>query len=143
MPLEPITFEVQRRINQPDDHVRKALSHPAELVAGMTTALGDDGLLVLEAPFRPGSFPYQDTLQAPAVLTSIRGRRVALVRMEISAWSNEATAFSLRPIAGRPERWSARRVEQFFTLAHAAADTVMRIICDEVVYTMGADHDIS
>ena len=143
MPLDGITFELQRRINQREDHVRKALSDPTLLVAGMTTALGDDGLFVLEAPFRPGAFPYEEALHAPAVLTSSRGRRVAIVRLEISAWSDRATALSLRPLAGRPDRWGARRLEQYFTLAHAAADTVMRTIRDEVVLTMGADHDIS
>jgi hypothetical protein len=143
LPLDGITFELQRRINQPEDHVRKALSDPTLLVAGMTAALGDDGLFVLEAPFRPGAFPYEDSLQAPAVLTSSRGRRIAIVRLEINAWSGNATALSLRPLAGRPDRWGARRVEQYFTLAHAASDTVMRAVRDEVVHTMGADHDIS
>jgi hypothetical protein len=143
LPLDGITFELQRRINEPEEHVRKALSDPTLLLAGMTTALGADGLFVLEAPFRPGAFPYEDALHAPAVLTSSRGRRVAIVRLEISAWSDDATALSLRPLAGRPDRWGARRIEQYFTLAHAAADTVMRSIRDEVVHTMGADRDIS
>jgi hypothetical protein len=143
LPLDRITFELQRRINQPEDHVRKALSDPIQLIAGMTTALGDGGdagLLVLQAPFRPAAFPYEDALHAPAVLTSNRGRRIALVQLEISAWSNDATALSLRPLSGRPDRWGARRVEQYFTLAHEAADTVMRMIRAEVVHTMGADH---
>ena len=143
MPLDGITFELQRRINQPEDQVRKALSDPTELVAGMTKALGDDGnagLLVLEAPFRSAAFPYEDALHAPAVLTSNRGRRVALVLFEISAWSGDTTALSLRPLTGRPDRWGARRIEQYFTLAHEAADTVMRIIRAEVVHTMGADY---
>lgn len=143
MPLDGITFELQRRINQPEDHVRKALSDPAYLVAGMTTALGQDGLLVLEAPFRPASFPYENALHAPAVLTSSRGRRVALVRLEITPWSHDATALSLLPLTSRPDRWSSRHIEQYFVLAHAGADAVMRIIRDEVVRTMGADRDIS
>ena len=146
MPLDGITFELQRRINLREDYVRKALSEPAQLVEGMTTALGDGGdagLFVLEAPFRPASFPYEDALHAPAVLTSMRGRRIAIVRLEVSAWSYEATALALRPLTGRPERWGARRIEQYFTLAHACADTTMRMIRAEVVRTMGADHDIS
>jgi hypothetical protein len=138
---EPITFEVQRRLNQRPDYIRKALSDPSRLVAGMTAALGEDGLFVLEAPFRPASFPYEDALHAPAVLTSSRGRRVALVRLEVCAWSNDATALSLRPLAGRPDHWSARHIEHYFTLAHATADTVSGIIRDEVVRTMGADRD--
>jgi hypothetical protein len=138
---DPITFEVQRRLNQREDYVRKALSDPDRLVAGMTAALDDDGLFVLQAPFRPASFPYEDALHAPAVLTSSRGRRVAIVRLEVCAWSNDATALSLRPLAGRPDRWSARHIEHYFTLAHSSADTVSRMIREEVVRTMGADHD--
>lgn len=144
MPLDPpITFEVQRRINLPEDHIRKALSDPQELVAGMTAALGSAGLFVLEAPFRPASFPYEDALHAPAVLTSGRGRRVSLVRLEVSAWSADATGLALRPLSGRPDRWGARRIEQYFALAHDGADTVVRVIRDEVARTMGADRDIS
>jgi hypothetical protein len=136
---EPITFEIQRRLNQREDYVRKALSDPSRLVAGMMAALGDDGLFVLEAPFRPASFPYDDALHAPAVLTSNRGRRIAIVRLEVCAWSNDATALSLRPLASRPDHWSARHIEHYFTLAHPAADTVSRLIREEVVRTMGAD----
>ena len=42
----------------------------------MTLPLESDGLIVLQAPFPPAPFPYENTLQAPAVLTSSRGRRV-------------------------------------------------------------------
>jgi len=144
VPLDvPITFEVQRRLNLPEDHIRKALSDPEVLVAGMTTALGADGLFVLEAPFRPASFPYEDALHAPAVLTTSRGRRIALVRLEISAWSDDVTGLALRPLSGRPDRWGVRRIEHYFALAHDGADAVMRIICDEVARTMGSDRNIS
>jgi len=143
VPLDAITFEIQRRINQPADHVRKALADPAELVEGLTAQLGDDGLFVLEAPFRVAPFPYEDALHAPAVLTSGRGRRVSLVLLEISAWSNDATVLALRPLASRPDRWSARRVEQYFSLAHPCADTVTRLIRAEVLRTMGAGRELS
>jgi hypothetical protein len=146
VPLDGITFELQRRINVREDYVRKALSEPAQLVEGMTTALGDEGdagLFVLQAPFRPASFPYEDSLHAPAVLTSMRGRRIAIVRLEVSPWSYDATALAVRPLASRHEHWSTRHIEHYFTLAHACADTTMRMIRDEVVRTMGADHDIS
>ena len=52
MPNSGITFEVQRRINQRDDYVRKALEDPAQLVQGMTSPLGDGGLT---AGGHPGS----------------------------------------------------------------------------------------
>jgi hypothetical protein len=140
--LDPITFELQRRLNQPEDHVRKALADPYRLVAGMTEPLAHDGLFVLQAPFRPAPFPYENALHAPGVLTSIRGRRIALVLLEICAWSNNATALALRPLSGRPDHWSARHIEHYFALAHAAADTVMRLVREEVLHTMGADRDL-
>ena len=143
MPISGITFEIQRRINQPEDYIRKTLADPTELVAGLTAPVGEHGLFVLQAPFRPAPFPYEQALHAPAVITSGRGRRVSLVLLEISAWSNNATALSLRPLASRPDRWSTRRIEQYFGLAHAAADLVTRLIREEVLHTMGVAHDDS
>jgi hypothetical protein len=65
------------------------------------------------------------------------------VLLEVSAWSNDATALALRPLSGRPDHWGARRIEHYFTLAHACADTVTRMIREEVVRTMGTDRNVS
>jgi hypothetical protein len=131
MPPEWISFELQRRVDHQFNDVRRAVTSPAVLGTGMTMPLGRAGLAVLQAPLRPASFPYEPALHAPATLTSIRGRRVALVRLEITTWSEHETAISLRPLSSRPDRWSPRRVQQYFGLAHACADLVARLIAEE------------
>jgi hypothetical protein len=129
MPPEWMSFELQRRVDQPFDLVRRAVTVPDVLGTGLTMPLGR-GLAVLQAPFRPAPFPYEQALHAPATLTSSRGRRVALVRLEITTWSQHQSALSLQPLSSRPDRWSARRVEQYFDLAHRYADTMARLIAD-------------
>ncbi|MGO9877195.1 MAG: hypothetical protein ACLPVY_25735 [Acidimicrobiia bacterium] len=131
MPTDWISFELQRRVDQPFNDVQRAVTSPAVLGTGMTIPLAGLGLLVLQAPFRPASLPYEPALHAPAMLTSSRGRRVALVRLEITAWSHDTTAISLRPLSSRPDRWGARRVEQYFGLAHECADVISDAIAEE------------
>ncbi len=131
MPIDWISFELQRRVDQPFNDVQRAVTSPAVLGTGMTMPLAGLGLLVLQAPFRPASLPYGSALHAPAMLTSSRGRRVALVRLEITAWSHDTTAISLRPLSSRPDRWGARRVEQYFELAHECADVISDAIAEE------------
>jgi hypothetical protein len=131
MPTDWISFELQRRIDLPFEDVQRAVTSPAVLGTGMTMPLAGLGLVVLHAPFRPASLPYGSALHAPAMLTSSRGRRVALVRLEITAWSHDTTAISLRPLSSRPDRWGARRVEQYFELAHECADVISGVIADE------------
>lgn len=131
MPTDWISFELQRRVDQPFNDVQRAVTSPAVLGTGMTLPLARLGLLVLQAPFRPASVPYGSALHAPAMLISSRGRRVALVRLEITAWSHDTTAISLRPLSSRPDRWGARRVEQYFELAHECADVISRVIAEE------------
>ena len=141
MSLDWVTFELQRRVKQSYEEVRHMLSSPAVLGAGMTMPLDAEGILVMEAPFRPAPIGYEDALHAPAVLTSVRGRRIAMVRLEITAWSSEATALTLRPISSRPERWGARRMEQYFSLGHLGADAIARILDEEVAArSQSADH---
>jgi len=142
MPLDTISFELQRRVGQRFDDVRRAVTSPVALGTGMTVPLGRVGLAVLQAPFRPASFPYDEALHAPAMLTSNRGRRVALVRIEITTWSQDETAISLRPLSSRPDRWSARRVQQYFALAHQCADVISHLIAEETKARSEADAPI-
>ena len=126
-----LTFELQRRINQPFDYAGKALADSTVLDTGLTLDFDEHGLLVLDAPFRPASFPYENALHAPAMLTSSHGRRVAIVRLEVTAWSDDATALALRPLSSRPDHWGARRMRQYFALGHLAADTIAHLIAAE------------
>ena len=131
-----LTFELQRRVNQPFDSVCRAMKNPQTLDQGMTLGLESEGLFTLQAPFREGSFPYENALLAPGVLTSSHGHRIALIRLEITAWSDEATALALRPLSTRPDHWHPRRMRHYFALAHLAADAVAHIVHEE-----SASHD--
>ena len=133
---ERLTFDLQRRVNQPFDSVRRAMKNPQTLDAGLTIGLHRAGLFTLQAPLREASFPYENALHAPGVLTSSHGHRVALVRLEITAWSDDATALSLRPLSTRPDHWQPRRLQHYFALAHLAADAVAHVVHEEV-----ASHD--
>ena len=126
-----LTFELQRRVNEPYDYASKALADSTVLDTGFTLELGEPGLLVLQAPFRPAAFPYEGALHAEADLTSNRGRRVALVRLELTAWSDDATALALRPLSTRPDRWSPYRMRHYFALGHLAVDRIAHIVATE------------
>ncbi len=126
-----LTFELQRRVNHPFDYVAKMLADSTVLEAGLTLGLDGEGLLVLQAPFRPASFPYEQALHAPAVLTSNRGRRVALVRFEVMAWSDDATSLALRPLSTRPDHWTSHHIQHYFTLGHLGVDAVAHIVAEQ------------
>jgi hypothetical protein len=132
-----LTFELQRRVNEPYDYATKALADSAALDAGVTLDLDEHGLLVLEEPFRPAAFPYEHALHGQAVLTTKRGRRVAPLRLELTAWSEDATALALRPLSARPDRWSPHRMQQYFQLGHLAADGVAHIVAAETAACRG------
>jgi hypothetical protein len=132
-----LTFELQRRINQPFDYATKMLADSTILDAGLTLGLDGEGLLSLQAPFRPASFPYEHALHAPAVLTSSRGRRVALIRLEITAWSDDATALALRPLSTRPDHWTAHHIQHYFALAHLGADVIAHLGASETAACRG------
>jgi hypothetical protein len=131
-----LTFELQRRVNQPFDGVRRALKNPQTLDTGMTIGLESEGLFTLQAPFREASFPYENALHAPGVLTSSHGHRIALIRLEITASSEEATSLALRPLSHRPDHWHPRRLQHYFAAGHLAADAVAHILQEEA-----ASHD--
>ena len=126
-----LTFELQRRVNQPFDYATKALADSTVLDAGLTLRLDERGLFVLETPFRPARFPYEGALHAQAALTTRRGRRIALVLIEVTAWSDDATTLALRPLSTRPDLWGARRMRHYFELGHLAADAIAHVVAAE------------
>ena len=95
-----LTFELQRRVNQPFDYASKALADSAVLDAGLTLGL-DDTVSRVETPFRPAPFPYEHGAHATPVLTRTTApRRVRPV--EVTPWSDDATAW--RQTALEPAR---------------------------------------
>lgn len=127
MPLDWPTFVLQRRINQPLSRVQRTLCDPAGVGAGDELDLASQGRLVVDQRFARAPFPAEGSLVAHATLQTNGGQRVARVELEVGAWSEDATALLLRPVARHPERWTGRRANRYFELAHQGVDAVARL----------------
>lgn len=124
--LERPAFVLERRINHPPPLVNAAVSTGEPFAAGAQIPLGPAGLLEIDTPLRRTLGSYDLSWRADARLVTPRRRLVARVEIEVGPWSHDATRLQLRPAARHPERWSARRLHRYFTLAHGAADHTAR-----------------
>lgn len=127
MSLDWPTFVLQRRINQPLAEVQRALCDPASVEPGAELSLGSEGRLVVDQGFSRAPFPSEHSFVAHGTLQTSRGQRVARVEVEMGAWSNDATVLVLRPVSRHPERWSGRRANRYFELAHQGVDALARL----------------
>lgn len=126
------TFVLQRRVNQPLADIQRGLADRTGLVPNGTLDLESDGFLCIPEPLHPVR-PYSSRQPVPtwcgtAHLLTSRRRLVATVEVEVSAWSDDATNLTIRPVAQHPERWRAWRLRRYFTLAHLAADATAQIV---------------
>jgi hypothetical protein len=126
MNLAPTSFVLERRINQPLPVVNRAVSTGGPFEAASQISLGSDGTLSFDTPLRRTLGSYDLAWRADARLLTRRGRLVARVALIVDGWSADATRLQLRPASVRPERWSRRRLERYFRLAHLAADRAAR-----------------
>ncbi len=126
MHLVPPSFVLERRINQPLPLVNRAVSTGAPFDDTTTVSLGPDAVLSFDAPLRRTLGSYDLAWRADARLLTRRGRLVARVAVTVDGWSSTATRLQLRPAVTHPERWSNRRLRQYFRLAHLAADYAAR-----------------
>ena len=126
MHLAPPTFVLERRINEPLPVVNRAVSTGGPFAAASPIVLGSDGTLTFETPLRRTVGSYDLAWRADARLVTRRGRLVARVALTVDGWSADATRLQLRPATVRPERWSRRRLERYFRIAHLAADQAAR-----------------
>ena len=55
--------------------------------------------------------------------------RPCIVSVELTAWSATTTELRLAPVSAHVLRWSDRRWDRYFGLAHAAADQVIAALC--------------
>ena len=126
MLLDRSTFVLHRRINRPPDAVSRIIANSVVFGADCVVASDRDGELRLDSAFRPvpGS---PGSLRAHAQLVGER-RRIAHVEIELNPWSPVVTELVLRPSAKHPERWSARRLRNYFARAHEAADHFSRLL---------------
>ena len=127
MSLDWPTFVLQRRINQPLADVQRALCDPASVEVGAQLALGSEGSLVVDQQFSRAPFPSAESFVAHGTLQTSRGQRVARVEVEMGAWSDRATVLVLRPVSRNPQRWSGRRANRYFDLAHQGVDALARL----------------
>lgn len=126
MHLAPPSFVLERRINQPLPLVNRAVSTGGPFAEASPVSLGWDGALSFDTPLRRTLGSYDLAWRADARLLTRRGRLVARVVLTVDGWSGDATRLQLRPVAVRPERWSRRRLERYFRIAHLAADHAAR-----------------
>jgi len=126
MYLDPPTFVMERRINQPLPVVNLAVSTGGPFTRATADALGSDGTLYVDRPFRRTLGSYDLAWRCDARLLTPRGRLVARVEVTVDGWSTDATRLRLRPVARHPERWSRRRLRRYFLLAGHAADAAAR-----------------
>ena len=138
--LGTTTFVVQRRVNIPLTAVQRGLADRTRFVADGLLDLGTgvlamDGALHPVAPFSPNQ-PVP-TWAGRAQLLSLRGRRIATIELDVSMWSRESTCITLRPVARQPQRWSARRLRQYFALAHSSVDAIGTLVVRRAIAAAG------
>ncbi len=122
MHLDPPTFVLERRINQPLPQVNLAVSTGGPLIRAAVDSLGSDGWMCVDSPLRRTLGSYDLAWRSDVRLVSRRGRLVAHVEVTVDGWSSDATRLRLRPVARHPERWSRWRLKRYFLLAPLAAD---------------------
>ena len=126
MYLDPPTFVMERRINQPLALVNLAVSTGGPFTRTTADSLGSDGTFCVDRPLRRTLGSYDLAWRCDARLLTPRGRLVARVEVTVDGWSSDATRVQLRPVARHPERWSRRRLRRYFLLAGRAADAAAR-----------------
>jgi hypothetical protein len=122
-PMTQHTFVLSRRVGRTPQLVDRALAGLAARHHDGLTFAGPFEHWVLIGPW--GSSPAER--RAHAALDT--GRRVPEpVEVEIGPWDRRAVEVRLRPLAKRPERWSARRQARYFRAAHEAVDAFTQAI---------------
>jgi len=128
--LNGSNFVLERRVNRPSDAVAKTLLDRSTVAPVNGFALEDEGtLLVDETPrsTRPTAMGHESWRTTARLLTG-RGRLVSRLDIEVSAWAPGSVIIQLRPLDCRPQRWGTRRTRRYFTLAHAGADRLERLL---------------
>jgi len=142
LPLAETTFVVQRRVNVPLTAVQRGLADRTRLVPDRMIDLGT-GVLAIDDALQPVA-PFSSNQPLPtwagrAELLSERGRRIATIEVDVSMWSSASTCITLRPATRHPDRWSARRLRQYFTHAHTAVDAIGVVLVRRAIEAADAD----
>jgi RimJ/RimL family protein N-acetyltransferase len=135
----PLSYVLERRVNRPSHVVARTLRDRSKIAPPSGFALGDEGTLVVEEPLRPSTQPFlrgHESWRTTAQLLSDRGRVVARVDIEVAMWTPGSMLVQLRPVASNTHRWGARRARRYFSLAHASADRLERLLNEESVHRL-------
>jgi RimJ/RimL family protein N-acetyltransferase len=128
------SFVLERRVNQPVRVIAPILRDRSTIAPASGFPLDVDGTLLIDEPPRPSTDPLvagSASWHTTAQLIDERGRLVTRVDVEIGAWAPGSMLVQLRPSDRRTHRWSARRARRYFSLAHAGADRLERLLNDE------------
>jgi hypothetical protein len=112
----PVATESAARMRAGSDPVR---------AIGLSTG----GRVQMELPFRRDEWhPLGRPDLAPArtygAIYSRSNRRFCDVEVELSPWSGTVSELSVSPTVRSAYRWSGRKLDRWFTAAHAAADSL-------------------
>jgi GNAT superfamily N-acetyltransferase len=134
MVLSGSNFVLERRVNRPSDAVAKTLRDRSTVAPASGFPLEDGGTLLVEETPRssPPAAVGQESWRTTARLLTGRGRLVSRLDIEVSTWAPGSVIIQLRPLDRRPQRWGTRRTRRYFTLAHAGADRLERLLNETV-----------
>jgi GNAT superfamily N-acetyltransferase len=129
--LSGSTFVLERRVNRPSQVVAKTLRDRSTVAPAKGFALEEGTLLVDDPPrLSHASVPGRQTWRTTGELRSDRGRLVSRLDIEVGAWTPNSVFIQMRPIGCSPQRWGSRRTRRYFTLAHAGADRLERLLSE-------------
>ena len=131
MELSGTTFVLERRVNRPPQSIARMLRDRSTVAPEHGFALGTAGTLLVEEPPRLSTHPVvpgHQSWRTTARLLSDRGRLVSHVDIEVGTWTADSVVIQMRPLDRRPHRWGARRTRRYFSLAHAGADRLERLL---------------
>ena len=127
-------FVVERRVTRSTDAVVDIVREHATGAVAKQFRLGSHGTLLVDAAPRHVPFPTCPAWpmwQANASMFDSRNRLVSRVCIEIVIGLPDAVLIQLRPVHRHPHRWSARRTDRHFALAHAAADRLAQLLSSD------------
>jgi acetyltransferase len=134
-------FVIERRVNRPAHEVAITLRNRDTVAPSTGFDLGDGTLVVEETPRLATHpvFPGQPSWRTTARLVNENRRTVAHLDVEIGEWAPGSVVIQLRPVDRNPKRWTARRTRRYFSLAHAGADRLERLLNDD---SPAEEHDL-
>jgi hypothetical protein len=134
--MRTMQHDIQTGLLADTGQLAVARTMPVPFTAAIAAACDDDVMAAvgpLDALWqrdRTGPFGRSDLAAARARGALTMGRRAIPVDIELAPWSNGATEIVLRPSGRATHRWSGRRRQRWYGVAHAAADALRHEILE-------------